>query len=129
VNTVVPGVQVTATDFSAELLVDETGKRFTSIFKGTADMRVWATLRSYFKRMHEEALKASAQSVVLDLRDLAFMNSSCFKSLVSWVTTLGQVPADKQYRLRILHDPQRHWQRRSLNVLTSFADGIVSIET
>ncbi|MDB4957395.1 MAG: hypothetical protein JWO36_4964, partial [Myxococcales bacterium] len=64
-----------------------------------------------------------------DLRELEFMNSSCFKAFVAWIAMIRDLETDKQYRMHLLSNPNLHWQRRSLAALTCFAVDLVTIET
>jgi hypothetical protein len=80
-------------------------------------------------RVHEEALRRSAAEVVVDFRKLEFMNSSCFKSFVTWISEVQELAPEKQYRLRLLSSPEMHWQRRSLHALRCFAVDLISVET
>ncbi len=68
------------------------------------------------------------REVVVDMRELEFMNSSCFKSFVTWLTDVQQLERDKQYQIRFLSDSSKHWQRRSQFALSCFAVDLVKIE-
>ena len=57
------------------------------------------------------------------------MSSCCFKSLVSWLVKLEELPADRQYEVRFVCDPQMLWQRRGMRALTCFAANLVSIDS
>ncbi len=78
---------------------------------------------------HEAAVSGRANEVIVDLKQLEFMNSACFKKLVTWITKVEAVLADSRYRIRFLSNPKMHWQRRSLPALQCFAMDIVSVET
>ena len=122
-----PGLAVQATDFNAKAGLD--GRSVVVGFTGTADMRVRATLGSFLKAVHSEAQKYKATAVIVDLRELEFMNSSCFKNFVSWMEQIKESPPDTQYKIRFLSNPKRHWQQRSLTALSCFAIDLVSIQT
>jgi anti-anti-sigma factor len=98
-------------------------------FAGTADTETRADLDRYVKQLHGEALRLRVPAVVLDLRDLEFMNSSCLKILVAWLAQLRDLPTDQQYKIRIRSNPNLLWQRRSLAALSCFAVDLVTIET
>ena len=66
---------------------------------------------------------------MVDVRELEFMNSSCFKSIVSWLTSIMELPPPEQYKVHFLSNPERLWQRRSLHALRSFALMLVTIES
>lgn len=60
----VEGMEITATDFSARLMLDDSHHLVATLI-GTADMRVWAMLKSFLKKLHEEALRSHAKSIVV----------------------------------------------------------------
>ena len=94
---------------------------------GTADADVLPALNSAIGAAHLQAAQGHLERVVVDLRALEFMNSSCFKVFVSWLSEVRQLA--QPYRVRVLSNPERHWQRRSLAALTAFASGLVEVET
>jgi hypothetical protein len=98
-------------------------------FTGTADTETRADLDRFVKQLHGEALRLRVSTVVIDFRDLEFMNSSCLKILVSWLAQLRDLPSDQQYRIKIRSNPNLLWQRRSLAALSCFAVDLVTIET
>ena len=66
--------------------------------------------------------------VVVDMRSLDFMNSSCLKTIVTWLNNVRQRPASEQYPIRFVRDRNAYWQERSLDALKAFAPGIVTVE-
>lgn len=113
--------------FSASAGLD--GQAIRLALDGTADVRAVNGLESLFEALHAEALRLKVHEVVVDLRQVEFMNSSCFKRLVSWLACIQDLPSERQYRIRILSDPLRHWQRRSLGALRCFAVDLVRVES
>lgn len=96
---------------------------------GNADVDAKADLEATIKKLHEESLRLAPSKVVVDLRKLEFMNSSCFKVFVSWLAQVRDLPPEKQYRIHLVSNPALHWQRRSLAALSCFAIDLVAIET
>jgi hypothetical protein len=94
---------------------------------GTADLRVTDSVEAILTRVHQTALELGIPEVRMDLRELEFMNSSCFKSFVSWISEVSDLTAG-QYRIRFLSNPSILWQRRSLHALSCFAAELVTIE-
>lgn len=93
---------------------------------GTGDMNAITELNEYLTRVHAEAQRLVVPEVICDLRQLSFMNSSCFKAFVTWIDT---VKNDKRpYRIRLLASSTLPWQRRSLEALRRLAVGVVSVE-
>jgi hypothetical protein len=105
------------------------GNVITVQFVGTADTEARAELDTYVKQLHVEAVRLAVANVVVDLRELEFMNSSCLKIFVAWLAQLRDLAPDKQYRIQIRSNPNLLWQRRSLAALSCFAVDLVTIET
>jgi hypothetical protein len=95
---------------------------------GDANMGAVDPLGRALTEIHAEAVRDSATEVIVDLRQLEFMNSACFKKIVTWITRVEEVEADSRYRIRFLSNPKIHWQRRSLHALQMFAIELVSVD-
>jgi hypothetical protein len=74
-------------------------------------------------------LRLQVREVAIDLHQLEFMNSSCFKNVVSWLNRVQELPTTAQYYVRFLSNPALLWQRRSLHALQCFANELVRIES
>jgi len=96
--------------------------------KGTADMSAVSALDDQLAAVHAEAARERLTAVFVDFRDLEFMNSSCFKCLVTWLGNAQDLAEADRYRIVVKSNRDMHWQRRSLNALRSFAADIFSIE-
>ncbi len=96
---------------------------------GTADSETRSELDAYIKQLHGESVRLAVSMVEIDMRQLEFMNSSCFKIFVAWLAQLRDLEAAKQYRILIRSNPNLLWQRRSLAALSCFAVDLVTIET
>ena len=96
---------------------------------GDANMNAVDRLGHSLTDVHAQAVRASATEVIVDVRQLEFMNSACFKKIVTWITQVEEVAADSRYRIRFLSNPKIHWQRRSLHALQMFAIDLVSVDT
>lgn len=97
-------------------------------FAGTADVEAKSDLEAFIKQLHSESLRLGVPKVVLDFRELAFMNSSCFKIFVAWLAQIRDAEVAKQYRIHLRSNPNMLWQRRSLAALSCFASNLVTIE-
>jgi len=113
-------------DFAAE--ASFTDGVLTAKVTGNADLNVRMALERFLTAIHEETRRQRLPSVTLDVRGLAFMNSSCLKSLVVWVTQIQDLPADQRYKITVLSSPTLYWQKRSLFAISSLASDIVTIE-
>ncbi len=114
-----------AAELRAQLTREETG--LVAKLSGTADLRVTDSVEAILTRVHQAALELGIPEVRMDLRELEFMNSSCFKSFVSWISEVSDLTTG-QYRIRFLSNPSILWQRRSLHALSCFAAELVTIE-
>jgi hypothetical protein len=113
-------------EFRARSMVE--GRRLVLHFWGNADMRAKSPLDAFLAAADGKACAAAVEEVVVDLRELVFMNSSCLKALVTWLATVQERPAAERYLIRFLKEPAAHWQVRSLHALAAFAPDIVQIE-
>jgi len=106
------------------------GTRVTTLVEGAAagiaDQRALGDL---LQGLHEIAVAQAVSEVTIDVRELKFLNSSCFKELVSWLSKVQKLPPAERYAVRFLSDPKRHWwHRSSLTALSGFAQGLMTIE-
>ena len=120
------------TNIKTEDLISETdvgASTITMRLVGSAETDAKTGLDVLLRGIHETALTAKVTEVVVDLRALEFMNSSCIKAFVSWIGAIQDGPPGSQYKLRILSDSKKHWQGRSLTALACFAADLIHIET
>lgn len=96
---------------------------------GTADLRVTDTIEKLLSAVHEQAIGGHLGEVKVDLRNLEFMNSSCFKSFVTWISQVQELTEALQYRIYFFSNPAILWQRRSLNALSCFAAHLITIDS
>ena len=104
-----------------ENLVQKRQQAISLVFPDALDMLL--------DRIHAESRRLGIKEVQIDLRQLEFMNSSCFKSFVSWITNIQEMDADRQYKVTFLSNPNMHWQKRSLHALSCLANEIVTINS
>ena len=95
---------------------------------GNADTRVKEDIRGFLEKTHQLASEQHIPKVLVDFRQLEFMNSACFKAFVTWLAMVRGLEAEKQYRIHFLANDKIHWQRRSLRALSCFASNVVSVE-
>jgi hypothetical protein len=118
-------VSATVDAFTGEANYD--GKTIEARLSGIADMRSTGTLDDLLGKVHSEAIRMAVGEVIVDLRNLEFMNSSCVLKFVTWLSKLEQSPT--KYKIRFLCTNRYHWQQRSLHALRAFATDYLSIET
>jgi hypothetical protein len=118
-------VTVNGDDFSGA--AHHEGTTIQAWIKGNADYAALDALEMLLTRTHAEAGRLGVAEVVIDLRELEFMNSSCFKSFVSWVNDIQELAEAKQYKVKFRSNPKMHWQKRSLHSLRCFAVELITV--
>ena len=113
-------------DFTADASTSE--RRIQVSLTGTADLTVKTQLDRFLRAVHTEAQRCLAEEVTVDVRQLEFMNSSCLKCLVWWISTVQEQPGEGKYRIVFVSSPSVYWQRRSLNALACLANDIITIQ-
>jgi hypothetical protein len=113
--------------FTAEVSMEASSMRIR--MTGDANMDAVERVGQVMLEVHAEAVRGRSTEVIVDVRQLEFMNSACFKKLVTWIALVEEVEPDSRYRIRFLSNPKMHWQRRSLHALHCFALELVSVET
>jgi hypothetical protein len=113
-------------DFTAQATT--TNRRIQVSLTGTADLTVKTQLDHFLHEVHTEAQRCLAEEVTVDVRQLEFMNSSCLKSFVWWISTVQEQTGDGKYRIVFVSSPSMYWQRRSLNALACLANEIISVQ-
>jgi hypothetical protein len=87
------------------------------VVAGNADLNAKETLASFLGDLHAEALELSVTHVLMDIRKLEFMNSSCIKELLLWLKSIARTDAEKRYEVRFMPSPHVHWQKRTIESL------------
>jgi hypothetical protein len=100
----------------------------TLSLRGNAESSAADDLIGLFRRLHDECVRTGVRDVRIDLRDLEFMSSSCFKSFVSWVLQIEELSAGARYAVVLVQSPAHHWQERSLHALAAMGPDVISIE-
>jgi hypothetical protein len=103
------------------------GTTFQLSLKGNADYAALDALESLLNRSHSEAIRFGIKEVVIDLRELEFMNSSCFKCFLSWIAEIQELDEESRYKVVFQSSSKMHWQKRSLHSLRCFAVELISI--
>jgi hypothetical protein len=96
---------------------------------GDADIAAQALVGPFLRRLHVELRESQTGAVLVDLRELQFINSSCIKALVSWIAEVVNLAVDQRYRVIFCSNPAYRWQQRTLKTLQAFAPGVVEIDT
>lgn len=96
--------------------------------RGVADQETHEAMAAVTAATHAEALRLGVATVVVDLRGLEFMSSSCVKSFITWLVALQEEGAAARYVVRFVLDPGFLWQHRTLEALRRLAPDVLSFE-
>lgn len=107
---------------------DSTASGFVVTFRGTADTTIVKELDEFLADVHTSIQEQRLTEVVVDFRELEFMNSSCFKSFITWLVTMRREPVQNHYSIRFYSARAHHWQKRSLHAFGHFGGELVTIE-
>ena len=83
-------------------------------------------LNPFFQELHRIIQDRGVDQVVLDLKDLAMVNSSGLVCFLGWAKQI-QGLQENRYRMKILHDPKIVWQRISLKCMQMMAPQVIEI--
>ena len=108
------------------LVFSDTGPAPALRLSGNGDGEVVTPLDRTLKQLHDELSFSGARSVIVDLSDLYFMNSSCLKAFVSWIYKVRT--SGKPYQIRMQLNPRQRWQQRGLEPLQRLAPAIVFLD-
>lgn len=103
------------------------GAVITATLRGNADHAAVELVETLLERIHTDARVLEVAGVVVDLRQLEFMNSSCFRHFIGWIAGIQELDDAHRYTVRFMSNPSFHWQRRSLQSLRSFAVDLITV--
>ena len=93
---------------------------------GAVEMRdPGVVFNPYWNGLDDEVRRRGIKRVVVDMRDLNFMNSSGILTLVRWVTRV-KGHGTKPYTIDLQFDRNVTWQRTSVPTLAKLAPEIVT---
>ena len=98
--------------------VTHSGEDILLEMTGNADVAAKQHLAPLLRGLHEHAKQLGVSRVQVDIRRLAFMNSSCLKDLIGWLDR-ARAEGTSNYRIAFLSSVNQHWQKRSLHALSS----------
>lgn len=96
--------------------------------RGDANIDAVRAVAAAFEQAHARALEGGCDQVVVDVTNLEFMNSECFKKILTWIGSVVSMGSPPPYLIRFVSDARVSWQKRSLHALESFAAGVVTVE-
>jgi len=122
-NIAVTPIVTAAFSFQASL----EGTRIRVVLSGSADAEVQPLLPPTFRTLHAEAQRLMVREVLVDVHELFFMSSSCFKAFVSWMDLLNGRTAPA-YQVHFIRHSNLSWQARSLDALRRMALASVVVD-
>src|SRR5688572_12633578 len=96
-------------------------------FVGSADRTTAPKLEQLFDRVHAELEARRARQVIVDMRELDAMHSSCFKALCAWLGKVQDLDAAARYRIRVVTNGTIAWQHHALPALSCFDTALVTV--
>ena len=100
------------------------------VFSGNADSRADTQLEAFLQGVHAELQNETIRRVDVDIRELEFLNSSCFKGFITWIVQVRRMNPASRYRIRFLSSAKYPWQKRSLHAISFFGGGdLISVST
>lgn len=117
---------ITEAKFSATVV--HGGSDIVVRLTGNADVAAKPHMEALLGTVHTQAQQLHVGRVQVDMRELTFMNSSCFKDFITWLERVREIAEPDRYRIAFLSSAAQHWQRRSLHALSCFARELVTIE-
>lgn len=86
-----------------------------------------AAVQPYLKSVHAAALADKVARVSVDVRQLAFVNSSAIRLFIDWATWVKTAAAP--YQLVFVTDKTITWQRTSFVAIKSLAGSAVEVRS
>jgi hypothetical protein len=106
----------------------EQGNPIRLKLSGNADMDIVPLLGPYLGRFHDYLCGTNASTVTVDLRELYFLNSSCFKAIITWIASINTLNPSERYHVQFFINPGLAWQKRNLQSILDFAPTIVGVQ-
>lgn len=94
--------------------------------RGSAELGSKATLDEFLGDVF--AASHGRREVVVDITSLEYMNSSSLKSLLTWIVRVRELPEQERHKIRVISNPELHWQQRSLHSLVSMCGDVLEVE-
>ena len=108
------------------IATDDTSGGVVVKLSGNGDSAAVQPLEGYLERLHSKLAAQEAAAVSVDLTQLYFMNSSCIKSLASWIHDVKTSP--RPYSITMRLNTGLSWQKRTLKALARLAPSVVRVE-
>ncbi len=116
-----------ASNFEATLTA-AAGADLLLTLKGSAENDAREQLPSLLDKLDQTAMAKHSKQVEVDFRQVDFMNSSCFKEFVAWLSRIKTRNDAAQYQVLLHSSIQIRWQRASMHALSCFASDVVAVK-
>jgi hypothetical protein len=112
--------------FGVSCVPDKT--RLLIHMRGNADGEILSALASFVEEIDGEARRLGVGEAVIDIHDLYFMSSSCISLFLRWIDGLTKSSPKGRYTIRFVSNPNLRWQKRTLQVLSTMGQAVVTID-
>jgi hypothetical protein len=96
---------------------------------GSGDVEAPVALGTFLRKVHGEAVRLRARSVIVECDELYFMSSACAKCLATWIEGLVELDSAERYEVHFRANPALPWQRRSFESLERTAPSLVHVDS
>jgi hypothetical protein len=100
---------------------------YSLVVSGNADMEMLPALSPFLVEFHDRLRLKQPATVTVDFRDLYFMNSSCFKAFIVWISNIKKLDSSERYSVRFVTNAAFSWQVRNIEAIQEFAPDIVIV--
>jgi hypothetical protein len=111
------------------LSIEVTNENTTVMSGNITSLEPSARVQPFLKSVHTAALADKLTELLVDVRQLAFVNSSAIRLFIDWATWLQTAPTGERYKLVFITDKSITWQRTSFVAIKSLAGTVVEVRT
>ena len=104
------------------------GANITVRLVGDGNMKAVGAVEDILHQLDAEARRLHPKVVTLDFERLEFLNSACFKKVVTWLSRVQELEMERRFRVHFVSNPKMMWQRRSLDALRCFAVDLITVD-
>ncbi len=79
----------------------------------------------YLENVHKIIQDNSLKYINVDFTELRLLNSSGLKAVIKWFKSIGELPEEKKYKIKLVYDGGSDWQITSLSMLNELFPKII----
>ena len=83
-------------------------------------------MKPFFDDVHTHITSKKIKEIIIDIKNLVFLNSSGIKEFVSWILKVEVLPKEKLYKLGFVGNKNKIWQQFSLETLKLLSPEIIN---